>query len=1072
MTEEPQNAFRTTLASGGTSLEPSSGKFWQITEYQILPCQLSENHLYINSSKSRFLIMPIIDEDAIIQSTNEVIFGLSTRLNKSNPNLTKQFIKNISDKLTVVVEKPSFSNLGLLIDALWDYAEIGQEKSIERNTAGFARYVLYNYYYHNIIAFPNSEAIYKNKSNIVDFPWPCTGIVLTIFKKIAQNALTKSNIKAEQGMLKRISCLTNIKSLTDFDPEIIGLIINSDNFEKNQRTVSFVNGLIRSIHEERPSIRIFPHEYLGRTRVSDNVFNEIEISNDISEWANLAKKYYECDGHGKSTRKKAIRYFLTHLINNRQIPRSLEQFFDKNATFKLNYPDELDGRIRLGVFKFLDWGFKEIYCLPDDNGDPVCIDSKRWANPMDPVVGKRFDSNGKTSREVMPADLVAACEEIILANDFKWPKSFRADYFKNSAGENIWSPVRAIALLVKLNIPARTRQVLTMGSGEDDTWRFEADEPYDIACGPKSGTFHKNNQHIAPKQSLHIVQDGAFRRIPRWGGGFACHFFFNNNKTADINKDLSSHGYVMPWEEMKAIGYLLYLRDWQESHNSAHSKTCWNDVEWLRLNKDFSLMNRRNTYFLFRDPSNERNPNRLHPLTPPRLTLLWNELIGELERRMNILKTSIENPLIDKFVISRDERGRPSSVKWDLHSMRVTILSYLHDNGVPLEYLKELAGHSSIQMTSYYSVIDPEKMAFVLREATATWKGMAPAEWGTYLRGVQREKVRDLLVAKDVAVLERVFMGDRDGLTVMDHGLCLVGQSMCHQGLEILDEDGKKNHVPVPGGKGNCVRCQYFATGPAWLPGLGAHFNWLTLRLTKESRILDPLKEEYQRYLEEFRECLRECKPFANRQKLDRASNAHDTANAKTNELGHSWQATYRLWEQTRELARRESHSPGSAMSLIVQGGIEAMEFALQKCHPTDLLARICDTANLFPAVSQPSEANQDLCCSLDRMLFNNGIPGLLVTLGEEEKRVVALEIWKWLKQRTRTDEEFADVVDCRSTLESLGFRWDFLAKLRTMQPFNIQFPEEPSVQAAPKPRVNVRRQKTLLVRNGHDEEG
>lgn len=38
----------------------------------------------------------------------------------------------------------------------------------------------------------------------------------------------------------------------------------------------------------------------------------------------------------------------------------------------------------------------------------------------------------------------------------------------------MWSPVRWVALLVKLILPLRTHQVRFLDSGEADTWRFEA----------------------------------------------------------------------------------------------------------------------------------------------------------------------------------------------------------------------------------------------------------------------------------------------------------------------------------------------------------------------------------------------------------------------------------------------------------------------------------------------------------------------------------------------------------------------------------------------------------------------
>ncbi|MCV5604413.1 integrase family protein, partial [Escherichia coli] len=37
----------------------------------------------------------------------------------------------------------------------------------------------------------------------------------------------------------------------------------------------------------------------------------------------------------------------------------------------------------------------------------------------------------------------------------------------------LWSPVRAVALYLKLELPLRTYQVRMLDSGEADTWRYE-----------------------------------------------------------------------------------------------------------------------------------------------------------------------------------------------------------------------------------------------------------------------------------------------------------------------------------------------------------------------------------------------------------------------------------------------------------------------------------------------------------------------------------------------------------------------------------------------------------------------
>ena len=46
----------------------------------------------------------------------------------------------------------------------------------------------------------------------------------------------------------------------------------------------------------------------------------------------------------------------------------------------------------------------------------------------------------------------------------------------------MWSPVRAVALLIKLILPLRTHQIRLLDSGEADTWRYEKGK-WRLNCG-------------------------------------------------------------------------------------------------------------------------------------------------------------------------------------------------------------------------------------------------------------------------------------------------------------------------------------------------------------------------------------------------------------------------------------------------------------------------------------------------------------------------------------------------------------------------------------------------------------
>jgi len=230
-----------------------------------------------------------------------------------------------------------------------------------------------------------------------------------------------------------------------------------------------------------------------------------------------------------------------------------------------------------------------------------------------------------------------------------------------------------------------------------------------------------------------------------------------------------------------------------------------------------------------------------------------------------------------------------------------------------------------------------------------------------------------------------------------------------------------------------------FWTGPAWRFGLCAKFNHLTSNLLKENKPFPRLEANFNRLNNEYKKAFKEGVPFYKKRDLQKARTAYEASKARIDLLGHSWQATYIYMEMAKEIAQRsECQSPDSGLSLVSMGSVEDFDFALKTCHHSELLATVLATGNFFPGASQPNEANADLCRMLDQMLFNNGIPPLLMTLDEEEAGATALEIYKLLKLSIRNEEEYKNVLDCKMTLESLGFDFQFEELLRGLRPFRL----------------------------------
>ena len=101
----------------------------------------------------------------------------------------------------------------------------------------------------------------------------------------------------------------------------------------------------------------------------------------------------------------------------------------------------------------------------------------------------------------------------------------------------MWSPVRWVALLVKLILPLRTFQVRMLDSGEADTWRYAA------------GSWALNTGPRAQGSERRPLQQGVFRRSDPLAVGevVSTVLYINTNMTADIAKSGPEKGYVLPW---------------------------------------------------------------------------------------------------------------------------------------------------------------------------------------------------------------------------------------------------------------------------------------------------------------------------------------------------------------------------------------------------------------------------------------------------------------------------------------------------------------------------------------------
>jgi hypothetical protein len=249
---------------------------------------------------------------------------------------------------------------------------------------------------------------------------------------------------------------------------------------------------------------------------------------------------------------------------------------------------------------------------------------------------------------LMPMPLIFTAREILSGNDWSWAKSAlnHSDWL-NVDGLQIWSPVRANALYVKLSMPFRTLQVRMMDDGSSDTYVFDEIEGTMV---PNPGPFKQGNAR-AP------VQFGAIQ-VTKTGRKIIVVPTRNQTFEEPLLRDGAS---VSAPDDVFTL--LVQLRRWQEANNPISGRTSWRQLKELK-----AFRSEKESCFLFRDPTNELHPDE--PISTGCIHALWLRLLQELERRLAEQDIVGFDSQPIKLISAYDRRGNPSSAVFGLHSLR------------------------------------------------------------------------------------------------------------------------------------------------------------------------------------------------------------------------------------------------------------------------------------------------------------------------------------------------------------------------------------------------------------------
>ena len=455
------------------------------------------------------------------------------------------------------------------------------------------------------------------------------------------------------------------------------------------------------------------------------------------------------------------------------------------------------------VVDFLDWILDTRFCEPNDHG----IHIRFWQNPFQKI--KQKSKLTESVRNPLPYKFIQDLQKILCPKfdgcfqDWQWAQQhLDRDWFevkpdlidKNDPDcvwrtkevlrkikgvrkqkitiYQLWSPVRAMVLFIKLHLPLRSYQVRMLDSGEADTWRYQ------------DGQWFENTIHpFALNNSKRPYEKGVFRRIyDSMTGTYGTGLYINSNKTADRNKSEQDKGYVIPWENREVLYWCQKLRNWQEKFNPICKPT--NCCTLLTkhtgdLKSDQQLSDMGSLCFLFRDAA-AKGEDRIKPLVKNKTELLWYLLLKTLEDEVaqsDMLNNDQPLKLVYDYPDDRNV-SKKTATFFPLHSLRVSLITaYVLDGKVPLPVIsKLLAGHSRLLMTLYYIRINPSTMSQKMKEAHQNLEASEEQSLYEFLQNASLSQIQEKVVYHDSNSFKAALETRNPvGWIDLHHGFCLMG---------------------------------------------------------------------------------------------------------------------------------------------------------------------------------------------------------------------------------------------------------------------------------------------------------
>lgn len=824
----------------------------------------------------------------------------------------------------------------------------------------------------------------------------------------------------------------------------------------------------------------------GRSRNLTFAWLTQEYGVQWDEWRALLTAWIAAQNYGVSLRLSAMVFFAVHFlpkVPKGHQPVSLFQSAEQGTLPDLGSmlsdarPSE-HIRMQNYIVEFVDWLITQQFCEPNDMGQMLRL----VQNPFDKLSKRGTTTATESVHNPLPYAYIKELREILCPRpfgnfcDWDWVQhatgqerangrsaSGAGDWFevspslidpddpdcvwrtrtvnrRNSGKQEqvviheLWSPVRAMGLLVKLHLPLRTYQVRFLDSGESDTWRYE------------HGEWTLNQRHHFKKGSeKNPWSRGVFCRIRSPDiGEIMTGLYINTNKTADQNKDARERGYTIPWQHAEVLHWLEKLRNWQEKYNPIDQPTPCTELDAKHFGNTKSDHQQREMgtiCFLFRD-AKAKGQDRYKPIPAASFNLVWYRLLSTLEDRVAARGQTLRDGSRLRFVKEYSfDIGKKIATEFPLHSLRVSLLTcFAMEGQVPLPALSKLiAGHSRLLMTLYYTKPTPAMMTQALDAATLKVEAAQADSLRTFLRDADIRQIKGKVAYRDETSIEAVLANRNPvGWEPRHVGICLVGGNTaksdeigtiggCWNGGEFLHTRGTGGgnvHAPVPNGPENCTRCRWLATDARYLDALRAQFNNQSYKASLAANLAIELEQVRDAMLDARYLAAEQNRPFIQQHELQQAERRYEKQIVLADQYAKDMIATFQLI--ARLVAIEEGRTEGDdATKLVAVGSMRDIHQPISLIETKSellQLTQICEDAELYPDLAddvRKTPAIEKRSRALNHLLMRSGYTPVFMQMDERMQLIAGNAMMRAMSRRASPNDQLEGFTYITGVLEA-----------------------------------------------------